>query len=187
MIASELKKKGTGGRPTTLLFVSTSDPVRLVAGRYSSGIRLLAGLLSTRLDHALANGCSPDTSRMLAARASELVSVEMRHRISTCLGRVVAQAERGPVMRNSRSALNRTAILACREEIAEVRDRLQDAQPVSVSGVAIANVLVTDGTGPIHNRRFAACELRELLRQVSIELDPLVAPRCWRAASSDKG
>jgi hypothetical protein len=46
--------------------------------------------------------------------------------------------------------------------------------PVAAAGVATASVLLTDGAGPVYNRR-AGVALRDALRLAIAQLDPWVS------------
>jgi hypothetical protein len=50
-------------------------------------------------------------------------------------------------------------------------DALSSCRPVSARGVAMAGLLLSDGTGPLYNRN-CPVRLTAALREVTIHLDP---------------
>jgi hypothetical protein len=158
-------------KPETLLFLGSSEPVQLVASRKTKATGFLASVLSCRLDQMLAEGRSPDSGRLLAARAQVLVSRARREEIAECWARLTTRALRPSFGRSARSSLNREAVVSCESEVSELRHLLEREGPISARGVAMASVLLTDGTGPVHSRRFSARHLSDLLRHVARQLE----------------
>jgi hypothetical protein len=74
-------------------------------------------------------------------------------------------------MRDPRVPLNRDSIILWEREIQQMIDALLAALPISARGVAIASSLLSDGTGPLFNRRRAA-HIGPALRSVIDQLDP---------------
>jgi hypothetical protein len=171
-------KRSAAARRTTLLLLSGDDPAELVASRSGVAIRILASLGSSVLDHRLADGYPPESSRLLAARAQVLVSRVTRQKLADSWENVIAAALRPPAARYPKAPLNRGAIVSCAPRIAELCRRLSARNPIAARGVAMSSLLLADGTGPVHNRRLDGDDLDVAIEQVLVELDPLAG---WNA------
>jgi hypothetical protein len=116
------------------------------------GYELAASLQSQKLDLALAAGRPPESSRALALRARRLTSRHRRLTMAKALRRIVRDAKTGPS-----GSLMRISLSARAADAADVLTGLADAltrpSPVSASGAAQAWILLTDGTGPLYDRR----------------------------------
>ena len=163
---SEALNKGS-----TLLTVSPASNPQLVSSRNRRRTRMAARLLAFHLDDQLARGLSPESSRLLAARAQELVAPAMRGEVAQLWGRLMAEASKPPAMRSARRLLNRAAISACADGIENVREGLVGARPISARSVAMALTLLGDGTGPVYSRRSAG-RLSTSIEAVIDELEP---------------
>jgi hypothetical protein len=126
--------------------------------------------LGGALDRQLATGTSPESSRLLAARAEYLVSSRVRRDMAQDWFRVLQQA-RMPSPARRAARLCRTQILAAESEIGAMLDALVVALPVPARGVATASCLLTDGTGPLYNPH-CPVELSAILREATAQLDP---------------
>jgi hypothetical protein len=153
------------------LLLTTDCNGRLVASANRRGTRLAAKLLAWNLDGQLAEGRSPESSRLLAARAQALVSLRSRRSIAAQWERLSATAPQPPAVRSARPRINREAVAASEGEIREMCEELLATRPISVRGVAMASRLIEDGTGPLYNRRTAG-RLVGVLRQIVDELAP---------------
>ena len=126
-------------------------------------------LLASSLDRKLAQGRSPESSRLLAARAQVLVSLVSRRELVNRWENLLVQARRPPVMRNPRVLCNREYILAGESDIREMQTALLAPLPSPVRGTAMASWLLRDGTGPIYNPRLSGdlgITLREAIAQL---------------------
>ena len=119
--------------------------------RPAPGARLRVRLRRWRLDRELAEGCHPEACRDRALRATQLTEAVTRRRVARSLRGVVAKAERAPGGLGSAAPVCRSAVLAWREGLLGLADRLEQPGPVNPCGVARALALVTDGTGPLYN------------------------------------
>jgi hypothetical protein len=135
--------------------------------------RLLARASGFRLDRRLAAGGSPDSSRLLAARAQHLVSAATREAQAHCWEHLLNKASRTPPPGDSVMTLCRDRVIAAEPEIRELIAHLRTALPVAARGAAAASVLLKDGAGPVYSRR-APTDLRDALRQATAHLDPSV-------------
>jgi hypothetical protein len=110
--------------------------------------RLMARVLSGKLDRALIAGCDPAGSPHLAARAAALTELRSRAAIGEGLELLLETAQgtrrRGMVLRRSGHV---TANASALRELAAV---LRGAAPLYARGIAIAHWLLTDGTGPAY-------------------------------------
>ena len=82
--------------------------------------------------------------------------------------------KRAPAPTLGRMALRRSQIAATESEVRKIAACLRTPLPVAAVGVAAANVLLTDGAGPLHNPR-AEIALREALNLAIAQLDPSVS------------
>ncbi len=127
--------------------------------------RLLARCRAGRLDRELAEGTSPEASASLAARAMRLTSMEFRSDLVATLQRIalatgeparVLPARRGAASRSPGAAhppripLRHARISRSARLLAELASRLAEPGPVPVRGVAMATLLLSDGTGPLY-------------------------------------
>jgi hypothetical protein len=136
------------------------DQGRLALRRLWPWQRLLVGGAPARLDHALAEGASPEESASLAARATRLTSTEFRHDLAASLRRILVAtgepvlpvAARSPLgaARLVRVPLRSARIHRCAPLLAELANRLLEPGPVPVRGVAMVTEMLADGTGPLY-------------------------------------
>jgi hypothetical protein len=134
-----------------------------------------ARVLAPTLDRRLADGHAPESGVLLAVRAQALVSPGLRRRDARLWGELVPRASRPPVLRSPHTPLNRDAVVGSAGRLAEVCNRLDAPGPVSARGVAMANRLLRDGTGPLYDRRAAASRLGAALEEIVAAFDDGVA------------
>jgi hypothetical protein len=113
--------------------------------------RLLARLRSFRLDHALADGASPEASVELALRARLLARPRYQRDLARGVSRVLAAARQAPPAGRPPVPVCRDRVRDCEEELTELIGRLQ-AGPVSVRGIAKTGLLLADASGPLYRR-----------------------------------
>ena len=133
--------------------------------------RALARALSFRLDRRLAAGQSPESDRLLAARAQHLVSPATRQGLADDWEHLLHVVKHAPAPTLGRMALRRDRITAAEPEVRKIAACLRTPLPVAAVGVAAANVVLTDGAGPLHNP-YAQIALRDALRLAIAQLDP---------------
>ena len=136
--------------------------------------RALARAFGGRLDRRLAAGRSPESATLLAARAQDLVSPATRQTLADDWEYVLDRAKHAPAPTMGKMALRRDWIVEAEPEIRATAACLRAPLPVAAAGVAAANVLLTDGAGPLYNPR-ARPGLREALRLAIAQLDPSVS------------
>src|SRR5438552_8076354 len=123
---------------------------RLVQRTLEPGLlaRLIARLLPGSLDRALIAGRDPAASPRLAARAAKLTEPRFRVAIGEGLERLLETAQS---TRRRQSVLHRGGhVVANATALRELSAVLRGTAPLSARGIAIANQLLTDGTGPAY-------------------------------------
>jgi hypothetical protein len=142
------------------------------------GDGILARVFGASLDTLLAVGCAPESSRLLAARARQLVSLPERRALAHSFEHLLRVAHRAAGRRStgSHAATAEVPIRADRVVSAEpaIRDlisRLSAPLPVPARGVAMARLLLSDATGPVYSRRSRA-DLTAEVAAAAAQLDP---------------
>ena len=147
----------------------------------------LARVFGASLDASLAAGRPPESSRLLAARARDIVRLRRRRSMAGSwehLLRVASRAQRargaGPGAPGAPGRLGGPAgavpvcadrVVAAEPAIRDLMNRLTAPLPVPARGVAMARVLLTDATSPVYNRR-AGVALRDAVTAAATQLDP---------------
>jgi hypothetical protein len=126
----------------------------------SAAVRAAARLGRGTLDRALTDGADPAASPLIAARTAQLGSGSTRARIADGLERLALSADnpRG----RARILPSRAAILGNRSELLELAAMLRRDRPLYAHGVAMLNVILTDGTGPAYTDRSGDALTRQL-------------------------
>ena len=145
------------------------DP--LVMRPRSLGDRLLARASGASLDRELAAGRAPEASRLLAARAQDIVALRRRRAVAADWDRLLAVATRARGRGEPTRRIRGDLIVAAGPAIRELVRLLSAPSPVPARGVAMASVLLTDGTGPVY-RRGADVSLDEAIQAAITQLDP---------------
>jgi hypothetical protein len=156
------------------VFVDGNGPAQLGWCPRRIRDRALARAFGFQLDRQLAAGRPPESDRLLAARAQHLVSPATRRALADDWEYLLHVVKRAPAPTLGRMALRRSQIAAAESEVRKIAACLRTPLPVAAVGVAAANVLLTDGAGPLHNPR-AEIALREALNLAIAQLDPSVS------------
>jgi hypothetical protein len=135
--------------------------------------RVLARVLGASLDRQLAAGHPAAARPLLAARARRLVSPPARRQIIQGWNNVLRQARRPAFV--PAPPLSRDRVIAAEPDVRYLLALLAGPRPVAARGAAMAMVLLTDGTGPVHNQR-SALSLTAAVREAIRQLDPLAGP-----------
>ena len=159
------------GRTTTLLLHEPEFPHRLTVRFNRRWSRVLSRLLASSLDRKLAEGRSPESHLLLAARAQVLVSPVYRLTLTHNWADLLAQARRPAGVRDPRAPINRDSIVANEMGIRALLAELAAPTPGHVRGIAMASWLLSDGTGPLYDHRRSS-ELRTALLEAAALLDP---------------
>lgn len=131
--------------------------------------RMRARVFGASLDSQLAAGVPPESSRLLAARAREIVTLPRRQALARDwehLLRVARGAAPGQARRVRAAPIAKEG-----PAIRELAERLGTPLPVGARGVAMATVLLTDATGPVYNRHSRE-PLTTALEAAIEQLDP---------------
>ncbi len=156
--------------------VESVDPFVVRPRRLGDGV--LARAFGASLDASLAAGCPPESSRLLAARARDIVGLRRRRSIAGSWEHLLRVARRA--QRAGRAGSHATAaavpvradrIVAAEPAIRDLMNRLAAPLPVPARGVAMARVLLTDATSPVYNRR-ARVDLGAAVAAAAAQLDP---------------
>jgi hypothetical protein len=132
--------------------------------------RVRARVSSASLDGQLAAGVPPESSRLLATRARDIVQLPRRQALARDwehLLHVARGGKPGQAARRVRAGRIAAEGLA----ITELAERLSVPLPVGARGVAMATVLLTDATGPVYNRHSRET-LGAALQAAIVQLDP---------------
>jgi hypothetical protein len=163
------------GRSTSL--ASTRDETNVVpqprANRVPLRFFVGARFFGFSLDSKLANGCDPESSRLLAARAHLIVTLAKRRELVENWLDLLVWARESYGLLNPSVPLVRNRVIDAQEEIQELASALLAPMPTS-RGVAMASALLSDGAGPIYNR-LSSLDLGSALREVIARLNPINA------------
>jgi hypothetical protein len=159
----------TAHRPAGRHTLVLGDPLVIRPCRLAD--RMLARALGASLDHQLATGCPPESSRLLAARAQDIVSLPRRESLARSWDHLLRVALRAPTLRTPAAPLNAAAILAAEPAIRELMERLTAPLPVTAQGVAAATIPLTNATSPVYGRQRPDA-LADLLDAAITQLDP---------------
>lgn len=107
----------------------------------------------------------------MAMRATALVDPVTRDDLAECWHNVLGRAARVRGVVSSRVPLQRSRVLAADADIRRMIAALRVSAPVPARGVAIASMLLSDGTGPLYNAR-SGLDLRDTVRDAIRHLDP---------------
>jgi hypothetical protein len=124
-------------------------PAELFCPRLVS--RALARLNRLELDRALADGADPAGSPVLAARAAQLARRATRERLAAALEHATLTVDELP--RRVRTPPLRGALSANRAELLELAAILRGGRVVYAGGIAAAELVLIDGTGPAYTDR----------------------------------
>jgi hypothetical protein len=156
--------------------LALEDPFGLPSRRPGDGV--LARVFGASLDSSLAAGCPPESSRLLAARARDIVSLCRRRSIADSWAHVLRVARRAQRARRGEWRGPAGAVPVCADQVVaaepairDLMNRLAAPLPVPARGVAMARVLLTDATSPVYNRR-SGVALTEAVAAAAAQLDP---------------
>jgi hypothetical protein len=122
-----------------------------IAERAGVWDRITARWRSRRLDFALAAGAPPESTPAFALRARRLVDLSHRRSMADALRRIVREAHEGVHPSFVRIVPRRSRVAAASGELGMLADALAEPGPVQAQGVAVAWILLTDGTGPLYD------------------------------------
>jgi hypothetical protein len=135
----------------------------------AAALRLRVRLSRLELDDRLAQGADPSSSLELRLRAAQLL--DQRAELASAVERSIGDARRATPVFSARVPLRRAEMLECAGDLAALAERLRHGGPADVRGVAMARVLLTDGTSPLYLK--SDVSLRYSVRAARLALDPL--------------
>jgi hypothetical protein len=127
-------------------------------------------MFGAALDRQLAAGHAPESGRLLAVRAQQIVALHRRRELARHWEHLLDVAARQPAGAPP-APLCRDRIVSAAAGVHDLAVHLRAPLPVTAAGVASARMLLTDATGPVYNRRNGTA-LDVQLRQISAQLDP---------------
>jgi hypothetical protein len=131
--------------------------------------RLRVRRWASRLDRDLAGGASPESTRERALHAQRLVAPSSRRRLARSIQRAQAAALPSAAPRLHALPLCRDRVRQASQELDVVRERLVAGSPLPARGVAMLRVLLTNGSGPLYQRR-SRDDLRSQLTEIAAAL-----------------
>jgi hypothetical protein len=154
-----------------ILATDQPDGGSLVVFRPKLWHRLLARVHALTLDQELAAGLPADGGRARAVRAAMLVSPSEREDLARNWERLLQRVDRARQGADPRVPLARARIVDAEDDIRQLVAALRAGLPVPARGVAMANLLLIDGTGPVYSvgrRR----DLRTAVQEATENLNP---------------
>jgi hypothetical protein len=139
-------------------YVGHAEPLRHSADagpdeiRPSLALRLRVSWNAAHLDAALADGADPEASKSLALRAHQLADRKHRAGIAKSIRYLLELTEGGAAtqLTPTRASFQPDRLERNRPGLMELADRLDDVDSLPVRGLAMANLLVEDGTAPLY-------------------------------------
>jgi hypothetical protein len=113
-------------------------------------LRLVVALRRYRLDRMLAAGAEPTASRELALRAGQLTAEAHRNTLADGLEKALTTAECPRPRLSSAVPLATREVLAARPALLALCRALRDCTAATPAGVALTQVLLTDGSSPLY-------------------------------------
>jgi hypothetical protein len=123
------------------------------------------------LDAQLADGQRAEDDRLRAVRASTLATPAARHQLVTSWENVLSSTTRPRSPIDASVPVQVFRVLAAEDDIRHLIASLRAPTPVSARGVAVASMLLTDGTGPLYNAANTS-DLASTIRDAIGFLDP---------------
>ncbi len=118
-------------------------------GGPSLGVRVRALVHGRALDRELAEGTDPSASPELSMRARKITAPAYRRMLANSLDEAVSVAEGRELRLSAVPPMATRDIRSARSALLELARSLRGEGPVSAEGVALAQRLVTDGSGPL--------------------------------------
>lgn len=148
-------------------------PLRLGAERWRR-VRFapIVWCRAAQLDRQLAAGTSPQTRAVIGLRAHRITSHRSRERVANGLARALSSAQDISPGLTAAVRPHRGEVLAARTVLAALGHRLRAPEPVTAQGVAMLQVLLTEGTSPLY-RPSEPGALGSRLRAAAAALEPM--------------
>jgi hypothetical protein len=128
-----------------------SHPARVWI-RPSLALRARVRWNAAQLDAALARGAAPGASKALALRAQQLADPKHRTRIARSIHRLLSLAQRSGAVQisNTGAPFRPDRVEHSRPQLMELAGRLETLESPPAKGLAMANLLVEDGSGALY-------------------------------------
>lgn len=140
------------------------DADLIVAGPPRLSDRLEARVCAGRLDRALASGVPAESAPALALRARRLTALSDRRAKAATYRRLLREASEEAARSYLRITPRRGRVVAASAALSRLAEALDQPGPVAARGAAEASLLLTDGSGPLHNSANQASVERYALR-----------------------
>jgi hypothetical protein len=134
-------------------------------------VALIVWCRVAQLDRQLAAGTSPQISAEIGLRAQRLTRHRSRTRLADGLAKALSDAQDMTTGFTAAVRPDRREVLAARIVIAALDRRLRAPEPVTAHGVAMLQVLLTEGTSPLY-RPSEPGALGSRLRAAAAALEP---------------
>lgn len=141
---------------TSVSCLTVMGTLTLIAPRERLRDRIAVRLQPRRLDIELANGTPAEGSATLALRARRLAQLSRRRQLASAIRRLVRKAADGGSSSYVGVSPLWGRVAAASDELTGLATRLAQPEPVAPRGVAQTLLLLTDGCGPLYNRRSRA-------------------------------
>jgi hypothetical protein len=162
---------------STVLIADRFDPYALSVQRCSPWTRLRARIGSFELDVSLAEGASPDSSVPLSLRARALHSSAKRRRLARSFRKLVAKSYEPRRPFESHVPLARSEIVESQALVEELIELLESGDPLDVTGIARAALLLTESSSPLYRPSVAGALEPALTRVIeTLATQPEVVP-----------
>ena len=153
------------------VLLADAEAHRWVQVQVRRGDRVLMRLRGSTLDARLAAGTPPERDRLLAVRAATLVAPSTRQALAGYWENVLARLGERPSPASSRIPLRHDSVRLAQDDIRSLVDLLRSSPVVAARGVALAHLLLTDGTGPLYSK-YAVTRLPLAVQNAITYLDP---------------
>ena len=168
-------------QPRQGLFTDRADSLRAPGARRHLAhvwrrlrVRLAASWRGGALDGQLAGGVDPRTSLVLLIRAQQLTGPRNRKRLAGGLARALRTAQNRTPGLTAAVRPCASEVLAARTVLEALNRRLLADGTVNARGVAVLQLLLTDGGSPLY-RPAEPGALASHLRAAAVALDPVDA------------
>jgi hypothetical protein len=125
----------------------------LVVRRVGPVARLTARCRKAKLDRALADGASPESSVALELRAKALISAKTRVALLSNLETLVTMTQRPAPLGSRWAILSVPRLRRVADELNRLAAALSEPGPPDVRGLALVRMLLTDGCSPLYGSR----------------------------------
>jgi hypothetical protein len=137
-------------------------------------LRMRVALKRLELDSALADGADPRTTEALTLRAEQLADSSARTRIAAGIENLFRLAETGPgpgaTTSLVRAPFDPHRITANRDALEELAEKVRQARPHNVRGLAVASVLLENPRSPLYTHT-PSDQLKPAIQAASSALD----------------